>query len=197
MFSSRHNAAPSALLRASHLRPPHRSRPPRPLRTPRAAQCHPERSEGSAFARPLTAEGAPSFAHSLPPYSSAALLHTRRNTRNSNPVMRLLHNLRIPRVGGRPMPLTACQPTHVFCFPHGEPAPVLEHTSITNLFRMRTYTKHARNPFRIRTSKTQHLKPFRIRTYGKNGEGVLRLGRFSDLSTSRLSVAHSMLRPAP
>src|ERR1700730_9041646 len=41
--------------------------------------------------------------------------------------------------------------------------------------RIRTSSKHTRNPFRIRTSKTQHLKSLRIRTYRKTpgGRGVV------------------------
>jgi hypothetical protein len=41
----------------------------------------------------------------------------------------------------------------------------------TNLFRMRTCEKSARNPFRMRTSKTQDLKPCRMNTYEKNPGG--------------------------
>jgi len=44
---------------------------------------------------------------------------------------------------------------------------------VTNLFRIRTYTKSPDNSNRIRTSKTQDLKPFRIRTYKKTRGGSL------------------------
>ena len=44
---------------------------------------------------------------------------------------------------------------------------------LTNLFRIRTYAKRARNSFGIRTYKTQHLKPFRMNTYKKRGGGAL------------------------
>jgi hypothetical protein len=75
--------------------------------------------------------------------------------------------------------------------------PILEHALTTNRFKIRTYTKRTRIPFGIRTSETQDLKSFRIRTYKKTEEGAPGSVRISALSTSRLSVAHSMLRPAP
>jgi hypothetical protein len=192
MFSSRHNAFHRAHLRASHLRSPRPSRPPHP------PQCHPERSEGSAFGRSLPTEGAPSFAHSLPSFSTATLLRTRSNTRNSNPFMTLLHDSLDTPGGGL---VRAALPSFA---PSGDEilldfrflTPILEQPPTAIPFKIRTYTKHTRIPFRFRTSKTQHLKSFRIRTYRKTGEGALRLGWISDLSTSRLSVAHSMLRPA-
>jgi hypothetical protein len=54
---------------------------------------------------------------------------------------------------------------------HGTPA--TPHSPLpTNLFRMRTCEKSARNPCRIRTSKTKDLKPCRMNTSEKTPRGV-------------------------
>src|SRR5208282_35789 len=56
--------------------------------------------------------------------------------------------------------------------------------------RIRTSTKHTRNPFRIRTSKTQDLKPFRMNTYEKKGRGDPGHTNGTDFRLSSSSPTH-------
>ena len=184
MFGSRLNA-----FRLSHLFPPHH--PPHCL--PAYPEPRRERNEVSAFLHTFLSMPSSHAAQAVHPFSTATLLRTRRNTHNSNPLMRSLHNSRIPRVGGS---VRAAFPS--FSRRHGRVSVVLRGLaySLERLtsslgqpliasisFRIRTHAKHVRNPFRIRTSKTQHLKSFRIRTYRKNRGGVPPFPRFSTLPT--------------
>jgi hypothetical protein len=187
MFSSRLNAFRPTHLRSSLLSPP---LPP---------LCHPERSEGSAFFHPFLTEANPHISQSLPSFSTPAALRAHSNTRNPNPLMPLLHDPLDTPGGGS---VLSAAPS--FTSSHAEVSfasrwfhPIIKHALTTNRFRIRTYTKRTRIPFGIRSCKTQDLKSFRIRTYKKTEEGAPGSVRNSALSTSRLSVAHSMLRPAP
>jgi hypothetical protein len=168
--------------------------------------CNPERSEGSAFLSPYLTVASSHRSSSIPVFSTASIVrahrkaHLPRGGARGNPslLMVLLHGP-LDTPGGRlfatTWPSFAPSRAGVF-FRFRCLVPSLEHPPTAIPFTIRTYPKYAHNSFRIRTSKTRDLESFRIRTYRKTGEGALRLGWISDLSTSRLSVAHSMLRPA-
>jgi hypothetical protein len=151
MFSSRLNVFRPAHLPASR---PSQCHPtcPEPRRQPRDRRIRPCRM-GRAFFRPWTAPN--SYASRTPlRFPTATLLRTRRNTRNSTPLMCLLHNSRIPRVGGA-VPATC--PSSALSL--ARLTSVLERPLINIIpFRISTYEKRACNPFRIRTCKTQNLK---------------------------------------
>jgi hypothetical protein len=187
MFSSRLNAFHSTHLRSSLLCPP---RPP---------LCHPERSEGAAFFYPFLITPNSHASQALLRFYTTTLLRAQSNTCNPNPLMRLLHDpLDTPGRGSFPTTWPSFAQSHNrFYFRSNCPAPILEQPPTAIPFKIRTYTKRTRIPFGIRTSETQDLKSFRIRTYKKTEEGAPGSVRISALSTSRLSVAHSMLRPAP
>ena len=165
-----------------------RQAPPRPpLCHPACPELRRERSEGAAFLHPLTPPD--SYAsQALLCFYTTTLLRTHSNARNSNPLIRLLHNcLHTPGVG------SVLSTTLSFSLSHAEVSftprwfhPILEQALTTNRFRIRTYAKHTRIPFGIRTSKTQDLKSFRIRTYKKNRGGGSWLG--SDLRSLHLST---------
>jgi hypothetical protein len=161
MFSSRLNAFRPTHLRSSLLCPP---RPP---------LCDPERSEGAAFFHTSLTAANPHISHSLPSFSTPAALRAHSNTRNPNPLMRLLHDpLDTPGRGSFPTTWPSFAQSHNrFCFRSNCPAPILEQPPTAIPFKIRTYTKRTRIPFGIRTSETQDLKSFRIRTYTKTGGG--------------------------
>jgi hypothetical protein len=199
MFSSRLTA-----FRPTHLLPSHLCPPRPPHCRPASPEPRRERSERSAFLHSFLTALNSHAPQSFPRFPIVTRLRARRKSRNFKPLMRLLHNLRTPRVGGTvpaaypssalslarltlnlEQPLIASVPYRTFRLRAVRPR------------RMRTYAKPARKPIRFRTYKTHDLKPFRIRTYKKMGRGCQGSGRISDLSASRVSVAHSMLRPAP
>jgi hypothetical protein len=169
--------------RPTHLRPSHLCPPPPLL-------CHPKPGDrrfrpcrkGSAFSRPLLTTTKPLFAHSLHYFSTAPHPRTHSNTRNSNPLRRLLHNSRHTPGEGADLgtgPSFNSNQDGVslvirwLASTLERPIPTIERQVIITIpCTISTYAKHARNPFRIRTSKTQDLKSFRIRTYEKRGRGV-------------------------
>jgi len=122
--------------------------PTSPLHPLHSIQCHPERSEGSAFDfSPVCVSAnvdAVDAASSLSPLSAT---HTKKHPGGGT-------SQAPPKNFNR-------NPSVFNCFS-------------PKSFTMRTYAKHTCNPFRMRTSKTQHLKSFRIRTYEKMGGGVAR-----------------------
>jgi hypothetical protein len=119
--------------------------PTSPLHPLHSIQCHPERSEGSAFDfSPVCVSAnvdAVDAASSLSPLSAT---HTKKHPGGGT-------SQAPPKNFNR-------NPSVFNCFS-------------PKSFTMRTYAKHTCNPFRMRTSKTQHLKSFRIRTYEKMGGG--------------------------
>jgi hypothetical protein len=195
MFSSPLNA-----LRPAHSHPPNghpessdRAEIPAP-----SARFRPCRKESGFFQAPDTAASL-RISHSITSFSTAAPLRAHSNARNPNPLMRLLHDsLDTPGGGSSPTNWPPFAPSRdSFSFGSSYIARSSDQPPTSNPFRIRTYTKRTRIPFGIRTSKTQDLKSFRMCTSKKTGEGVTRSARISALSTSRLFVAHSMLRPAP
>jgi hypothetical protein len=152
-----------------------------PIGRPACPEPGRARSNGSALSRPFPAGANPRFAHSLPSFSTATLVGPHRKTRNSNPLIRLLHDS--VHTAGRGLQHAACpslnsRPNPISATFKGLSPSLKQSTSnlgqppIARIsFRIRTYAKCARNPFRIRTSKTKDLKPFRMNTYRKRGRG--------------------------
>ena len=176
MFSSRLD-----VLLPAH-RPPHRHLAcPEPRR---------ERSEGPAFSHPIPSTAPSSHASDrLHPFSPATRLRKRRNTSNFNPLMRLLYNSRMRRVGA------GLDASSWSAHSLAQPTSNLERPLIASIpIKIRTYAKQVRNSFGICTSKTQHLKPFRIRSYRKTGEGVPFDSSILDILD--YATPRSMLRPS-
>jgi hypothetical protein len=92
---------------------------------------------------------------SLPAFSPATPVGTRRNRRKSFLFIDLLHNSRTTRGWGR----------------HPRAFSPLSQPARTILFGFRTCKETAHNRLGIRTPKTQHIKSFRIRTYKKTQRG--------------------------
>jgi hypothetical protein len=138
--------------------------------------CHPERSEGSAFAsslffpfnfkllarsvvegstlNPLSFLDALDAASSLSPLSAALTKNT----------------------GGWGIPFSSANSVpsglkSTRALPSTDPLDALRYPLAAIPFRIRTSPKRARNPFRIRTSETKDLKPFRMCTSKKTGRG--------------------------
>lgn len=156
--------------------------------------------KGSAFLYPLTAPNShASQAH--PRFRTTTFLRTHGNTLNSNPLIRLPHNiLEIPGV------MSVLAASSSFASSQGRVssapsclAPSLEQPPTAIPFRICTYAKSTRNSCRIRSSKTHHFKSFRIRTYEKRGGGVqggVAPNAFSESSVVHLLAYRSILRTA-
>jgi hypothetical protein len=180
---------------ASLPRPTRRHFAHRPSRLRPPLDCHPERSAGSAFPRPVVARslspgasrrgavlpplvsvcGSPyryqSMEFTLPLFSySYALFCTVKNAISNRFMLFRTLCAKHPGWGSHPA-------SQIFSFRNLTTLySLLVHPEASRRasisFRIRTSTKRPRNSRRIRTSKTQHLKSFRIRTYKKTGEGA-------------------------
>jgi hypothetical protein len=179
--------------------------PSSPLHPLHSIECHPERSEGSAFRfSPLCALRVSAFSSpSLSPFSfkpsTLNLFSSLDALDAASSVSPLPATLTKNTRGGGTSHASAKNSNRnpsvldfqlsTVCPVYAEPRREIRRRVDCFLpisFIIRTYAKRARNPFRIRTSKTQHLKPFRIRTYRKKGRGVART------SLSASSALHSL-----
>ena len=150
-------------------------------------QCHPERSEGSAFLLLLATRHLPLTTVSLTPFPATLAddLQLAENTATLSPLPATLTS----RVKLNPFVCHSCKKhpgwgAAIAVLPvtsHKSPVtssalflpPAANHKSqVAKSFTIRTSAKRARNSRRIRTSKTQDLKSFRMNTYRKTGEGA-------------------------
>jgi hypothetical protein len=157
------------------------------LHQPYPSRCHPERSEGSAFASSLFSP----FDFKLSTLNLFSFLDALDAASSLSPLSATLtKNTRgwgVPSFSANSVP-SALKSTRAL--PSTDPFDALHYPLAPIPFRIRTCAKRARNPFRIRTSKTQDLKAFRMNTYEKTpgGRGPLFSFTSSTSFTSFTSV---------